>query len=186
MKEDRTMLAQEIANGETDTLEFKRDVPSEKLKILKTACAFANGNGGRIVIGVDFRLTVWRTAKSTVRCGDDTVATNSTALYHNSTVGSTVGRSDSTPQSDLTKRLPLALQRLVAALSNETLGSQELCRRLNLKSRGALRQTYILPAIKAGVIDVVGGKTHSSKRAYRVVCPPCHEDCPGMKAKENT
>ena len=35
MKEDWTTLAQEIANGETDSLEFKRDVPSEKLKILR-------------------------------------------------------------------------------------------------------------------------------------------------------
>lgn len=136
--------------------------------------------------GVDFRLTVKRTAKSTVRCGDDTVATNSTVLYHNSTVGSTVGRNDSTLQGDWTKRLPPALQRLVAALSNETLGSQELCRRLNLKSRGALRQTYIQPAIKAGVIDVVGGMTHSSKRAYRVVCPTCKEDGGGGRRGAST
>lgn len=123
-----------------------------------------------------------RGAKSTVRCGDDTVATNSTALDHNSTVDSAVGRSDSTLQGDWTKRLPPALQRLVAALSNETLGSQELCRRLNLKSRGALRQTYIQPAIKAGLIDVVGGKTHSSKRAYRVACPVgCENDAAGWR-----
>ena len=47
------MLIDEISAGETDTLEFKRDVPSDKLRLLKTACAFANCNGGRIVVGVD-------------------------------------------------------------------------------------------------------------------------------------
>ena len=47
------MLIDEIRAGETDTLEFKRDVPSDKLRLLKTACAFANCNGGRIVVGVD-------------------------------------------------------------------------------------------------------------------------------------
>ena len=51
-------LAEEIANGETTELEFKRDVPSEKLKLLKTAVAFANCNGGRIVVGVDDDRTV--------------------------------------------------------------------------------------------------------------------------------
>ena len=59
------MLIDEIRNGETDTLEFKRDVPSDRLRLLKTACAFANCNGGRIVVGVensglDIRFTVWR------------------------------------------------------------------------------------------------------------------------------
>ena len=38
-------LAEEIANRETAELEFKRDVPSEKLNLLKTAVTFANGNG---------------------------------------------------------------------------------------------------------------------------------------------
>ena len=47
------MLSDDIRAGETDTLEFKRDVPSDKLRLLKTACAFANCNGGRIVVGVD-------------------------------------------------------------------------------------------------------------------------------------
>ena len=52
------MLIDEIRNGETDTLEFKRDVPSDKLHLLKTACAFANCNGGRIVVGVDDDRTI--------------------------------------------------------------------------------------------------------------------------------
>ena len=52
------MLIDEIRAGETDTLEFKRDVPSDKMRLLKTACAFANCNGGRIVVGVDDDRTV--------------------------------------------------------------------------------------------------------------------------------
>ncbi len=47
------MLNEEIRNGETDVLEFKRDIPDDHLKFLKTAVAFANCNGGRIVFGVD-------------------------------------------------------------------------------------------------------------------------------------
>lgn len=47
------MLFDEIQKGETDSLEFKRDMPDDHLKFLKTAVAFANCNGGRIVFGVD-------------------------------------------------------------------------------------------------------------------------------------
>lgn len=46
------MLFDEIQKGETDSLEFKRDMPDDHLKFLKTAVAFANCNGGRIVFGV--------------------------------------------------------------------------------------------------------------------------------------
>ncbi len=47
------MLKDEIKNGETDVLEFKRDMPDDHLKFLKTAVAFANSNGGRIIFGVE-------------------------------------------------------------------------------------------------------------------------------------
>ena len=47
------MLNDEITNGESDILEFKRDIPDDHLKFLKTAVAFANCNGGKIVFGVD-------------------------------------------------------------------------------------------------------------------------------------
>ena len=52
-KGDMKMLIDEIRKGETASLEFKRDVPRDHLKFLKTAVAFANGTGGRIVFGVD-------------------------------------------------------------------------------------------------------------------------------------
>ena len=45
-------LQQEIINGESRTLEFKKILPKENLKWIKTVVAFANGAGGRIVIGV--------------------------------------------------------------------------------------------------------------------------------------
>lgn len=47
------MLKDEIKAGESASLEFKRDVPKDHLKFLKTVVAFANCNGGRIVFGVD-------------------------------------------------------------------------------------------------------------------------------------
>lgn len=52
------MLSDEIDNGETAVLEFKRDFPDDHLKFLKTAVAFANCNGGRLVFGVDDDRTV--------------------------------------------------------------------------------------------------------------------------------
>lgn len=47
------MLEQEIRKGESNTLEFKRTLPSADRKILKTIVAFANGEGGRILFGID-------------------------------------------------------------------------------------------------------------------------------------
>lgn len=45
----------EIRRGECETVEFKEDVPEDKEKYLKTAVAFANGNGGSLVFGVKDR-----------------------------------------------------------------------------------------------------------------------------------
>ena len=45
-------LQEEIQNGESRTLEFKKELPAESLKWIKTIAAFANGAGGRLVIGV--------------------------------------------------------------------------------------------------------------------------------------
>ena len=45
----------EIRRGECETVEFKEDVPEVKEKYLKTAVAFANGNGGSLVFGVKDR-----------------------------------------------------------------------------------------------------------------------------------
>ena len=38
---------------ESNALEYKRQIPDEHIKFLKTAVAFANGNGGRIIFGID-------------------------------------------------------------------------------------------------------------------------------------
>ena len=46
-------LLEEIQNGETETLEFKREIPSKDSKLMKTVVAFSNCHGGRILFGVD-------------------------------------------------------------------------------------------------------------------------------------
>lgn len=46
-------LREEIANGETATLEFKEARPKDSIKFTKTVVAFANGRGGRILFGVE-------------------------------------------------------------------------------------------------------------------------------------
>ena len=47
------MNIDEIKHGESETLEFKREIPSKDSKLLKSIVAFSNGKGGRIVFGVD-------------------------------------------------------------------------------------------------------------------------------------
>ena len=42
----------EIRRGECETVEFKEDISEDKEKYLKTAVAFANGIGGKLVFGV--------------------------------------------------------------------------------------------------------------------------------------
>lgn len=49
------VISREISKGESDNLEFKVSKPSKDSKYVKTAIAFANGSGGRILFGVDDR-----------------------------------------------------------------------------------------------------------------------------------
>lgn len=46
-------IQNEIRSGESLRLEFKRQLPAEDRKFLKTLVAFANGAGGKLVFGVD-------------------------------------------------------------------------------------------------------------------------------------
>ncbi|MEG0265959.1 MAG: ATP-binding protein [Erysipelotrichaceae bacterium] len=47
------MTEEEILAGETDNIEFKVDIPPKSEKYMKTVVAFANGNGGKLVFGVE-------------------------------------------------------------------------------------------------------------------------------------
>lgn len=47
------MIAEELFAGETDNVEFKLDIPSKSEKYMKTVVAFANGNGGKLIFGVE-------------------------------------------------------------------------------------------------------------------------------------
>ncbi len=46
-------LLDEIKSGESRTLEFKQELPQDARKWVKTIVAFANGAGGKFVIGVN-------------------------------------------------------------------------------------------------------------------------------------
>lgn len=46
-------LEEEIQNGESRTLEYKVELPLESQKWVKTIVAFANGAGGKFVLGVN-------------------------------------------------------------------------------------------------------------------------------------
>ena len=47
------MTLNEIMSGESEYLEFKKMVPEKSETYMKTAVAFANGSGGKIVFGVE-------------------------------------------------------------------------------------------------------------------------------------
>lgn len=47
------MTIDELKKGEHEAVEYKLDIPAEKEKYLKTAVAFANAAGGRIIFGVE-------------------------------------------------------------------------------------------------------------------------------------
>ena len=51
------MTIDNLKKGEHETVEYKRDIPLEKEKYLKTAVAFANAAGGQIIFGV--KNNIW-------------------------------------------------------------------------------------------------------------------------------
>ena len=47
------MTIEEILRGESKDLEFKEKLPEDSKKYMKTIVAFSNGDGGRLIIGVN-------------------------------------------------------------------------------------------------------------------------------------
>ena len=47
------MIYDEIKSGESQNMEFKRELPEKSEKYIKTLAAFANSSGGRLTVGVD-------------------------------------------------------------------------------------------------------------------------------------
>ena len=47
------MTVEEILQGESKDLEFKEKLPEDSKKYMKTIVAFSNGEGGRLIIGVN-------------------------------------------------------------------------------------------------------------------------------------
>jgi hypothetical protein len=54
----RTRLDALVADREGQRVEFKREVPKEVAGLMKSVCAFANGDGGSVLFGVDDELGV--------------------------------------------------------------------------------------------------------------------------------
>jgi predicted HTH transcriptional regulator len=65
--------------------------------------------------------------------------------------------------------LPKALRRLLLALRKDTVSTAELMVRLKLKSRGALSATYIKPALRDGIVEMLHRDArHTAWQAYRL------------------
>ena len=52
------MTIDELKKGEHETVEYKQNIPKDKEKYLKTAVAFANAGGGRLIFGVE--NNIWK------------------------------------------------------------------------------------------------------------------------------
>lgn len=46
------MTIQELLAGESKSVEFKGSLPDKSIKYMKTVVAFANGNGGKLIFGI--------------------------------------------------------------------------------------------------------------------------------------
>lgn len=68
------MAVSDYMNGENKCLEFKVALPSKAEHYVKTVVAFANGNGGKIVVGIDDKT------KQIVSVDDD-AKTNTKSLF---------------------------------------------------------------------------------------------------------
>ena len=58
-------LQEQIQQGESRTLEFKKELPADSSKWVKTVVAFANGAGGSLVIGISNQREVVGIPKET-------------------------------------------------------------------------------------------------------------------------
>ena len=47
------MRAPDVFGGESETIEYKREIPVKSEKYMKTVVAFANGKGGKLIFGVE-------------------------------------------------------------------------------------------------------------------------------------
>ena len=47
------MINEDILAGESKNIEFKIERPRDSFKYMKTVVAFSNGEGGKIIFGVD-------------------------------------------------------------------------------------------------------------------------------------
>lgn len=72
-------IKEDISNGEGSCVEFKATLPSEDRKYLKTAVAFSNGVGGRILLGVADDKSIVGIPDDTLFSTEDAVAD---ALYN--------------------------------------------------------------------------------------------------------
>lgn len=62
--------------------------------------------------------------------------------------------------------------RLLKAMGNEVLSTKELMERVGLKHRPTFRENYLLPALKAGLIEMtIPDKPNSSRQKYRACAP---------------
>jgi len=69
-----TQLAVLLASGEGPRTEFKRELPSDPRGVMKTVAAFANGDGGTIVFGVNDEGVVVGLAGAGLRKASDRLA----------------------------------------------------------------------------------------------------------------
>ena len=130
-------LTDEIAEGESYGLEFKLIPNEDRIKYLKTAVAFANGKGGRLLFGVANDGTV-----------DDAGFAVRMNVYRNNTIGGEVVNTKSASKNHTGEAVNATVSATVSATVNDLI--VEIVR-----SNPGIRRPKLLellPTVKRGTL----------------------------------
>ena len=187
-------LIEEIRKGESDELEFKRDVPSEKVKLLKTVCAFANCNGGRIIVGVDDNHTVVGVdGMSAFKLADQLVDTISSGCTPQIPVTSEVASVDGKTVIVLTVQMGLHCPYFVRSLGKRNGTFVRVAATSRIVDEDSLKELELVGAGMNFDAQVFrGGATTKSEidrlcaRMLRIARENCEDDAARRKVKKAT
>lgn len=149
-----TTIQQQITTGESRTLEFKKELPTDSSKWIKTIVAFANGAGGKLVIGVNNqRKIIGLPYKPEFLEIGDMLRVN---LYRPTyKTDSTMLEECRESAEKLPCKCPVSAEKVYTAiLENPKSSNKDLCVILKLSDRAVRNQIKILK--DAGFIERVG------------------------------
>ena len=124
------MKNEELLSGENINIEYKRELPEKSLRYVKTVVAFANGNGGHIVFGVENQEVTIITDQVTDKVTDKVGDKDSVKVFHR-------------------------FKSLIISINSENLERKEIMQRMGLNHISFFIDTYLTPAINQGYVAML-------------------------------